>query len=96
MFASSSEKRPGLNPVTAMAQVPVLSLSVFFSIFKQAEPPHSLILSRGDADEWNPRSTTFWTYLPHQVSLIAWPGINDGNSFFFPVHATRLSTPYRC
>jgi len=48
-FWASAEKRPGLSPVTAAPQT---------------EAPHSLSLSRGDEDVWNPRSTKFWAYLP--------------------------------
>ena len=34
------------------------------------EAPHRLTLSRGEVDQWNPRSTTFWAFLPPQVGLV--------------------------
>ena len=37
----------------------------------QTEAPHSLSLSRGDEDVWNPRSTKFWAYLPPLVPFIS-------------------------
>ena len=37
----------------------------------QTEAPHSLSLSRGDEDVWNPRSTKFWAYLPPLVPFVS-------------------------
>ena len=93
MYVSSAEKRPGLSPVTAAPKVVfffVFLFSVFLSVFMQTEAPHSLSLSRGEEEEWNPRSTTFWAYLPPQVGQ-EWPNIRGRckNNQDFP---SRLNT----
>ena len=46
-------------------------LLLFQSLFStKEEAPHRLTLSRGEVDQWNPRSTTFWAFLPPQVGLV--------------------------